>query len=157
MGFVVFFTATWLSVLGFAAMRKSLSFLENTVILLMAMILSVNVSWILVEELQWIHLSQDPLQYTAYLLHRSVLQPMIYTIWLNALYRGGTHAGAVLATLGCSAVILGLNFTGVYYQIYSFVRWNFWYDVLYAGISLLLLFGAFKLAAKGMGSEEGRI
>lgn len=154
MGFVVIFSATWLAVLAFYMMNKSLSFMDNTVVLLMALILGVNLSWLIIEEFQWVQLTKDPPLYTGYLLNRTLLQPLILVLWINYMVLKKTTEAYFFATLACTGLLLGFNSLAEYYQIYRYVQWNVLYDFL----SVVLLQGSpllvYRLASKWMYAEE---
>lgn len=63
MGFVVFFFLTWLFVSIFAAMPKKLTFVENTLVYLVILIVSINFSWIVIEELKLMSLTKNGFNY----------------------------------------------------------------------------------------------
>jgi hypothetical protein len=157
MGFVAFFLATWLAVLSFYLMPKSLSFLENAVVLLVVIALGVNVSWIIIEELSFMQLTKDPLLYTAYLLNRSIVIPLVYVIWLNVLYLKISNEISFLATVCCTGLVLGLNGLAVYYQIFTYSTWNPFYDSLVVVTLQITIYLVHKLAAKWMYGGVERI
>ncbi|MEY2191982.1 hypothetical protein AB7942_04485 [Neobacillus sp. BF23-41] len=83
MGLVVFFFLAWLVVSLFAVIKKKLTFAENSLIFLVILIVSINISWIVIEELKLIKRTQESLEYTAYLLNRSVITPFLILIQVN--------------------------------------------------------------------------
>lgn len=85
MGFVVFFFVAWLVVSIFSLIKKKLSIIENTFVFLIILILSINFSWIVIEEWKLISLSKKGFEYTGYLLNRSVILPMLILIQINLL------------------------------------------------------------------------
>jgi hypothetical protein len=157
MGFVFFAVASCIAVLTFYSMSKSLPFLENTVILLVVLALNINVSWIIGEELHYIQMNRDPLLYTAFLLNRSVLLPLIYVIWLNILYSSGSDRSRWMATLGCTGLVLGLNGMAEYFQIYIYAKWNVFNDLLVVLFLQAVIYMLHRLAANRMVAEVGRI
>lgn len=85
MGFVTFFFLTWLFVLIFAFIRKKLTIVENTLVFLIILIVSINFSWIIIDEMKLITLTKNGFDYTGYLLNRSIIIPILLLIQLNLL------------------------------------------------------------------------
>lgn len=155
MGFVVFFLAAWLAVITFYSIPKRLSFLENAVVYLAAMAIGINITWVLIEELEYIQVSEDSLQYAAYLIYRSVTQPLIFVIWLNVHY--SRRWGQIIPAAACLGVLFGLNGLAFFYQIYTYTTWNFFYDVLLTAAFQTAVYFIYRLAAKWMYREGERV
>ncbi len=120
-------------------MKKSLSFVENIFVFLIILIVSVNWSWIIFEEFKFLELSRQPLDYTAFLMNRSIGIPLIIVITLNAAVRSANVKGKAYLYVGLSTVILlGLKMIGNFLNITKLNNWNTLYDVLYF-ISLHLI------------------
>ncbi|WP_066059619.1 hypothetical protein [Robertmurraya korlensis] len=139
MGFVFYFFVSWLVTVLFTVMKKSLSFVENIFVFLIILIVSVNWSWIIFEEFKFLELSRQPLDYTAFLMNRSIGIPLIIVITLNAAVRSANVKGKAYLYVGLSTVILlGLKMIGNFLNITKLNNWNTLYDVLYF-ISLHLI------------------
>ncbi|HYK73133.1 MAG TPA: hypothetical protein VEV44_08430, partial [Pseudoneobacillus sp.] len=85
MGFVVYFFVAWLVISIFTIIKKRLSIVENTLVFLIILILSINFSWIVNEELKLVTISKKGLDYTAFLLNRSIIIPIMIVIHVNLL------------------------------------------------------------------------
>lgn len=147
MGFVVFFFAAWLAVSVFYFIPKSLSALENTILYLIMLIISINITWIIIEEYHFIHLTSEGLNYAAYMIHRSILTPMIYVILLNLIF-GSTSTAAVWFAVAGVGVMLGLNGLARFYRIWDYIKWDSMYDAVYIVLLLIASVYALKLFRK---------
>ncbi|WP_274361752.1 hypothetical protein [Paenibacillus thermotolerans] len=151
---VVIFLAAWLAVFGFYSMRKSLTIIENAFIFLTVLILSINFSWIVIEELHRVEESRRGIDYTALLISRSILIPMLLVIALNAIYLAKKNGGAWLAALAAVVLIAGVNVLGLLLGIMKYVRWNLLYDIVYAAAMLGAAYGLHKLYRRSMRGED---
>ncbi|WP_429311372.1 hypothetical protein [Paenibacillus mucilaginosus] len=115
-------------------MKKQLTLAENTVVLLLIMVISINWSWIIFEELKLVVISQEPVNYTAFLIHRSITVPLIVVIAINLVKRTSTIYRALL-TIGLS-VLLQFVFVliGRFFGISRSVHWNLTYDLVYFAV-----------------------
>jgi hypothetical protein len=156
MGFVVFFSVTWIAVFVLSNMAKSLTLLENALVFLVVLIIGINVSWILIDELNMIQATQEGLKYTAYLLCRSALIPLIYTIAVNYMYRSWTSAAKWLAAAICAIVVLGIHAGEQWFRILQFRQWNYFYDAIYVLLLELLAYVVLKLFRKWTYTEVER-
>ncbi|MDR6125142.1 hypothetical protein QFZ87_004739 [Bacillus sp. SLBN-46] len=148
MGFVVFFLLAWLVIFLFAGMKKKLTFVENTLVFLIILIVSINYSWIVIEELKLIKLSHHYLNYTGYLLNRSVIIPMVTLIQLNLLCRCKTRWMKLTVMITAVIFMMGVSFLSNFYSITEFQRWHYWMDGIYYFILYLIAFLSFRFFAK---------
>ncbi|WFA17209.1 hypothetical protein ERY13_07805 [Paenibacillus mucilaginosus] len=112
-------------------MRKQLTFVENTVLLLLIMIISIHWSWIIFEELKHVEISKEPINYTTFLIHRSITIPVMVVIAINLVKRAATITKALL-TAGLSVLLhVVLVLVGRFVGITHAVHWNLIYDVVY--------------------------
>jgi hypothetical protein len=153
MGFATFFLLAWLIIAIFIVMQKKLSISENTFVFLFMLIVVINVSWISIEELKLIHLTKRGIAYTAFLLDRSVIIPMVVLIQLNILERSNTFTKKIFTIVTAVIVMLGLSFLSNYFTITIYTKWNYGYDVIYYFFLLLLalfLFKSFRKISKNV-------
>ncbi|WP_106496304.1 hypothetical protein [Lentibacillus sp. Marseille-P4043] len=153
MGFAVFFLASWLIVAIFVVLPKKLSIIENTVIFLVLLIIIINASWIIIEELKLIKETQEGIKYVAYLLNRSVIIPMTLITQLNIIHQSNTPLKFILTITVSLVFLLGLRALSLYFDIISYVKWNFGYDVIYILILHLITYYAYQLFKKLAQSE----
>ncbi|OLS33687.1 hypothetical protein [Bacillus sp. MRMR6] len=131
MGFVVFFFLAWLVVSSFVVIRKRLSIVENTVIFLVILIVSINFSWIMMEEFEFIKPTKVGIDYTAFLLNRSVITPLIMVILLNLFPWGKSVISKGLLVVYAVIVMLCLSNLSIFLKITKFSNWNYGYEAVY--------------------------
>lgn len=148
MGFVVFFLLAWLVVFLFAGMKKKLTFVENTLVFLIVLIVSINFSWIVIEELTLIKLSHHYLNYTGYLFNRSVIIPTLTLIQLNLLCRCKTKWMKLTVMITAVIFMMGVSFLSNFYDITESKRWHYWMDGVYFIILHLIAFLSYRVFAK---------
>lgn len=148
MGFVVFFFLAWLIVSLFVVIKKKLTFAENTLVFLVVLIVSINYSWIVIEELKLIKLTKSSLAYTGFLFNRSIIIPILTVIHVNLLL--WCHSLMMKITLFVSVVIIliGVSSLANFYDITEFKHWNYWYDGIYFFILNGIAIFSYKLFTK---------
>ncbi|WP_207952264.1 hypothetical protein [Paenibacillus turpanensis] len=112
-------------------MKKSLTFLENTIVYLVILIISVNWSWIIYEQLKFVKLTRDPLPYTAFLINRSIAIPLIIVITLNFVMAENSRKKTMLYAAGSVTILTLLVVMGNYFGITTLINWNLAFDVMY--------------------------
>jgi hypothetical protein len=131
MGFVVFFFLTWLFVSIFAAMPKKLTFVENTLVYLVILIVSINFSWIVIEELKLMSLTKKGFNYSAYLLERSIIIPIFILIQLNLLQWSKTFMKKLFVIISSVIVLVIFSFLSNSFHNIAYRNWNYAYDAIY--------------------------
>ncbi|MBT2655777.1 hypothetical protein J7E81_11105 [Bacillus sp. ISL-18] len=143
MGFAFYFFVAWLITVIVAVMKKRLTFVENAFVFLLILIISINFSWIISSELKLVKLSTDPLDYTAFMINRSIGIPFSVVVTLN-LMKSVDSIGKSLFIMICSIIIqvilvkLGTNF-----DVTNRENWNILYDIIY--FTLLHVFAVYSL------------
>ncbi|MDQ0201551.1 hypothetical protein [Neobacillus ginsengisoli] len=148
MGFAVFFFLSWLIVAIFIVMQKRLSIVENTFVFLILLIVTINVSWIAGDELKLIIRTKSSMNYTAYLLNRSIIMPMVLITQLNMLQRCKTVTMKILNIVSAVIIMLGLSVLSNIFNIEKYTKWNYGYDVVYFVILLLIAYSSYKAIRK---------
>ncbi|MEH7373973.1 hypothetical protein [Neobacillus drentensis] len=148
MGLVVFFFLAWLVVSLFAVIKKKLSFAENTLIFLVILIVSINFSWIVIEELKLIKRTQESLEYMAYLLNRSVITPFLILIQVNLLLRSKTMMMKITLMVFGVFLLTGVSSLSNFYDIIEYKHWHYWYDGIYFFILNGIAIFSYKLFAR---------
>ncbi|MED4224624.1 hypothetical protein [Neobacillus cucumis] len=138
MGFAFYFFVAWLITIIFTLMRKRLTFVENASVFLLILIISINWSWIIYNELNLIKLTAKPLPYTAFLINRSIGIPFIIVITLNLIKAANSKGKSILIACLSTVTLVILIQLGKYFDIVTPIKWNILYDVLYI-ISLHLI------------------
>ncbi|MGJ9384900.1 hypothetical protein [Salipaludibacillus sp. CF4.18] len=148
MGITVFFFASWLVCVAFAVMPKKLSLVENTFVYLIILIVSINFSWIIIEEFKLITLTKNGVDYTAYILNRSVIIPMLIIMQLNLIQKSNSGAKSAIIVISTVAIMLGLSFLSTQFNITTNKKWNFGYDGIYFLTLHLIGYYVFKMFRK---------
>lgn len=138
MGFAIIFFASWLITALFAVMKKKLSFIENSFVILFALIISINWSWFIYEEWKLVEISSQPLNHTAFLISRSITIPLIIVTTMNLLDAASSAVKSFMIILFSVFILALLVVISNYFNITNAIRWNFIYDILYL-ISLNLM------------------
>jgi hypothetical protein len=129
-------------------MQKRLSMVENTFVFLILLIVIINVSWITIEELKLIIRTNSSINYTAYLLNRSVIMPMVLITQLNMLQRCQTITMKVLNIVSTVIIMLGLRVLSNYFNIEKYTKWSYGYDFVYFVLLLLIAYFSYKAIRK---------
>jgi hypothetical protein len=148
MGFVIFFFLAWLVVSLFAVINKKLTLVENTLVFLIILVISINFSWIVIEHLKLIELTQVRLDYIAYLLNRSVIIPILILIQVNLLQWSKTMMMKISVILSAVILITGISFLSNLFGIAEYKHWNFWNDGIYFFILNFIGIFSYKLFAR---------
>jgi len=148
MSFVAIFFLSWLFVSIFAVIRKKLNILENTVIFLVILTLSINFSWIIIDEFQLITVTQKALPYLGFLLNRSIVLPIIMVILVNLVLKSKDTKHKIIITISCELLLLMISFLSSWIGITEFKRWNYLYEGLYYLFMILMAFTVLKAFQK---------
>lgn len=131
MAFSIFFFLAWLIISIFAVMRKRLSLVENTFVFLIILIVSINFSWIISDELKLITITKEKLPYTAYLLHRSIIIPVLLLIQLNISVARDSFGWKAIIILSAVLLLTVANYLMTALNIAAYTNWNFGFDAIY--------------------------
>lgn len=148
MGFAFFFLISYLITYLFLVMKKKLSIIENTFVFLLILMLNINATWILFEELNLISVTEEAMEYFGFLLNRSIIFPMIIVVYLNIVKRSHKKTHTILITIASISTMLTLSGISILLNMITFVTWNFLYDAIYIGLCHLIAFYSLKLFIK---------
>ncbi|WP_160725969.1 hypothetical protein [Bacillus sp. USDA818B3_A] len=144
MGFAFYFLVAWLITVIFTLMKKKLSFVENSFVFLLILIISINFSWIVSYELKLVKLSTQPLDYTAFMINRSIGIPFIVVVALNLIKSVNSAGKSLLIAAGSILFLVVLVKLGTNFDITNRDRWNIIYDFIYFSALHLIAFYALK-------------
>lgn len=136
MELVVFFSLTWLVISFFFVIKKRLDIFENTFVFLITLIVNINFSWIVIDEMELLTVTQKVLPYTAYLLNRSIITPLLILVHLNFFIEAKTFVEKGLIITSSLILLLCLSVTIEVLNITEKINWNYSYSAIY----YLLLF-----------------
>lgn len=141
----LYFFVSWVVSIIFLKMPKSLSFMQNSFVFLVILIISMNWSWIIYQELTFIRLSSDAINFTSFLINRSIAVPCIIAITVNLIHLSKSLVQSLLFTLA-STIFLSLSaLGGIYFKVTEYVHWHFVYDVFYFLLLNIVGYILFKL------------
>ncbi|WP_158737946.1 hypothetical protein [Alteribacillus sp. YIM 98480] len=127
MAFTIFFFVAWFILALFAVIRKKLSLIENTFVFMVILVININWAWIIIEEMNVVKLTTEGMDYTAFLLSRSIIIPMILVIQLNLIYKLNTVFVFTVSLI----ILLLLTFLSTFFHVTDYIKWNLGYDALY--------------------------
>ncbi|PLS02880.1 hypothetical protein CVD27_16980 [Neobacillus cucumis] len=131
MAFSIMVYIAWLCISIFYAMKKPFSKFENSALIFCIFIFDINRSWITNDELKFITYSTVPLNYTAYIIHRTFINPFLILIGINSIPRNSTLLKKVIAILISSFVLVLIKIVMLKFNVVNFHQWNLIYDYLY--------------------------
>jgi hypothetical protein len=118
------------------------------IIFLLSLIIIINVSWISTEEMKMINLTKSSMNYTAYLLNRSILLPLLLVLQLNILLKSSTFTKKAFIIFAGVMVMLGISVLSTYFHIVNYIKWNLVYDVIYFLLLQLIAYYSYRLFKK---------
>ncbi|MGM0775818.1 MAG: hypothetical protein ACQEXE_04350 [Bacillota bacterium] len=131
MGFVLLVFLAWLVLVLFTSMNKKLTFIENTFVYLSAMVIHINYTWIVYEELNVAHISQQILNNSAFLIHRSITLPITLAITLNLIRTGDSLGSKFIKVAVSVAFLVSAVMIARYFGIVDYKKWNIGYEIIY--------------------------
>jgi hypothetical protein len=151
MGFVLLVFLAWLVLVLFTSMNKKLTFIENTFVYLSAMVININYTWIVYEELNMADISQQILNNSAFLIHRSITLPITLAITLNLVRTGDSLTSKFIKMTVSVAFLVSSVMIARYFGIVDYTKWNIGYEIIYLFLLhlvvqfLLKYFGQLKI------------
>lgn len=148
MELVVFFFISWLVIALFGVMKKNVNLIESTFIFLIILILSINFSWIITDELKYITITQKGLPYSAFLLNRSIIIPFLILIQLNFIIITNKLSQKSIILIASVLLLDGISFLSTRLNVTEFKNWSLWYESIYFLILGLFSILSYKLFNK---------
>lgn len=131
MAFSITVYIAWICISIFYAMKKPFSKFEISVLIFCIFIIDINRGWITNDELKFITYSKDPLNYTAYIIHRTFISPVLILIGMNSIPRNSPVFKKIIAILLSSFVLVLIKIVLLSFDVFYFHQWNLIYDYLY--------------------------
>jgi hypothetical protein len=133
----------WLGIAILYALKKPFSKIEISAIIFFTFIVDINRSWITNDELKYITYSNVPLNFIAYIIHRTFITPLFIAIGMSSIPRNSSTLKKITAILVSSFVLILIKIVLLNFDVVYFHQWNLIYDYLY--YVLLHLLGYFIL------------
>ncbi|TRZ38609.1 hypothetical protein CEQ21_24840 [Niallia circulans] len=131
MAFAIYFFIGWFSIICFFVQKKKFSVVENTVLFLCVLIVNLNWTWLIYEELGFITYSHDTWDFVAYLIKRSIIIPLFVLISLNFGKSDASLLKKFMHIIVSTLVILGLTSISHMLKVTTVKDWSILYDLLY--------------------------
>jgi hypothetical protein len=131
MAFTLFFFASWLMLTLFAVIPKKLSLTENTFVFLIILVISINWTWVIYEEFKFIESTEIPIDYTAFLMFRSIIIPTVIITQMNIAAHYPSRTISLLTIVLSTATLLLLQYFSLQFEMVQYANWNMAYDALY--------------------------
>lgn len=153
MEFVIFFFISWLVISLYGVSTKILNIIESTFIFLFILIVSINFSWIVIDELNLITVTEKGLPYSAFLLNRSIIIPFIILIHLNFLVKSKKTFQKIILLFTSVIILVSFNVLSINLNVIEYNGWSLWYDSVYflcLGLLSILAYQLFNKISKGV-------
>lgn len=131
MELVVFFFLSWLVIGIYITLNKRIDIVANTFVFLVILVVSINFSWIIIDELKLISTQQNWLSYTAYILNRSIIIPMLILLHLNLLIKYKSFTKKAFIFISAVIFLLIISYISTRLNITEFYKWTFWFEGIY--------------------------
>ncbi|MFS0634928.1 hypothetical protein AB1K84_03410 [Mesobacillus foraminis] len=131
MAFSIVFFIALVCITTFNAMNRQYSKMENSALILSVFILNINWSWIINFELQYITYSESPLNFAAYVIHRTIIIPLLVVIGLNSIPQAASMGRKLFTVLISSFVLLLVIMVLQKFEVMKYENWNAIYSYLY--------------------------
>jgi hypothetical protein len=125
--------------------RKSLTFIENSIVYMMTTILTTNVITILSLNFKVIKTTENPFLFPAILLYRDGIIPLLVLILINVFLISFTLKGKCFYFILIFACLYGIEVLMVFLDVFEYKRWNFLYSVIVNAAYLLIGLGIAKM------------
>ncbi len=141
MELAVFFFLSWLGISIFTVIKKELNIVQNTFIFLIILIISINFSWIINDELKLISVQEKWIPYTAYLFNRNIIIPILIVLHLNLFIKNRSLTMKAIILISSVLILLIISFISIRLNIAEFKKWTFWFEgIYYLCLNLIALF-----------------
>ncbi|MFV2046119.1 hypothetical protein ACEWK1_01970 [Metabacillus sp. YM-086] len=78
-----------------------------------------------------IKLSTNPMDYTSFLINRSIAVPLIVVITMNLLKKSKSFNRFILVLFSSTSFLSLLALGGIYFHVTKYMNWNFAFDFIY--------------------------
>lgn len=125
--------------------KKPLSFLQNSIVCLVAVFIATQYLTLIMMKFHLIGKSDDHWDYVAFLLYRNVFLPAVIIIFCNFFLRQSSWKNKTLLFIAALSVMVGIDWLSVKLGVISFIHWNFWFSGIVYALLLLIALGAMRL------------
>ena len=114
--------------LFFFYQRKSLTFLENSIVYMLITILTTNVMTIVKLNMKLIKVTENPLLFPAVLFYRDGIIPLLVLLFINMFYKKISLKAKFIYFMVLYTCSFGIEALLVFLHVLDYVNWNFFYS-----------------------------
>lgn len=126
----------------FFFIEKKLSFLQNSLVLMLISIAARNYTTILALQLKWIHITEDSILFIVFLIHREIIGPILVLMFINIYWKTPSGVKRITVFALFLFCLLGMDLFSSTSGVITYLNWN----LLKAGIGNT----AFLIAGLGL-------
>lgn len=126
----------------FFFIEKKLSFLQNSLVLMLISIAARNYTTILALQLNWIHITEDSILFIVFLIHREIIGPFLVLMFINIYWKTQSRVNRITLFAIFLICLLGMDLFSFTSGVITFLDWN----LIKAGIGN----SAFLIAGLGL-------
>lgn len=126
----------------FFFIEKKLSFMQNSLVLMLISIAARNYTTILALQLKWIHITEDSILFIVFLIHREIIGPFLVLMFINLYWKTQSGVKRVSVFYIFLICLLGMDLFSLMSGVITFLDWN----LIKAGIGNL----AFLITGLGL-------
>lgn len=130
MALSVYVTISILTIQVAYHMRKRLSFLQNAIIFMVVTIITRQCLTLFSMEWGLYKITMNDWLFLCLILCRDLLTPLIGVIFINYYIHAKTWPSQVIAFLMSLGILLGVHKLSVYFELITFIKWNFFYTTI---------------------------
>jgi hypothetical protein len=110
--------------------NKKLSFLQNSILFMIVVIMVRNYTTIMSMELKLLKITEDPFLFIFLLLYREIIVPLVVLFFANTYLTITRRTKRMFLLFSVLAFMGGMDYLSEYFKVIEWVKWNF----IYAGI-----------------------
>ncbi|UOE57536.1 hypothetical protein [Cytobacillus oceanisediminis] len=126
----------------FFFIEKKLSFMQNSLVLMLISIAARNYTTILALQLKWIHITEDSILFIVFLIHREIIGPFLVLMFINIYWKTQSGVKRINVFAIFLICLLGMDLFSLTSGVITFLDWN----LIKAGIGN----SAFLIAGLGL-------
>ncbi|MBX9973702.1 hypothetical protein [Cytobacillus firmus] len=126
----------------FFFIEKKLSFMQNSLVLMLISIAARNYTTILALQLKWIHITEDSILFIVFLIHREIIGPFLVLMFINIYWKTQSGVKRINVFAIFLVCLLGMDLFSLTSGVITFLDWN----LIKAGIGN----SAFLIAGLGL-------
>ncbi|WP_264739110.1 hypothetical protein [Cytobacillus firmus] len=108
----------------FFFIEKKLSFMQNSLVLMLISIAARNYTTILALQLKWIHITEDSILFIVFLIHREIIVPFLVLMFINIYWKTQSGVKRINVFAIFLICLLGMDLFSLTSGVITFLDWN---------------------------------